>query len=147
MSHSTHDSQSARPIRRAMAAALTVFAVLLCVGCDTARVPTIGTAGSSTPDASLRALTLSAATLTPAFDSAKTSYVAAVAATTATTTVTPAATSSSSTIAVNGAVVASGATSPDIALAVGTTVIIIAVTAEDGVTTRTYTITVTRAST
>jgi large repetitive protein len=124
-----------------------VFAVLLCVGCDTARVPTIGAAGSATPDASLRALTMSAASLSPAFDSAKTSYVAAVTATTATTTVTPAATSSSSTIAVNGTIVASGATSPDIALAVGTTLIIVAVTAEDGVTTRTYTITVTRAST
>jgi hypothetical protein len=147
MSHSTHTSQAARPIRRGMAAALTVFAVLLCVACDTARVPTIGTAGTATPDASLRALTISAGPLTPAFDSAKTSYVVAVATTTATTTVTPAATSSSSTVAVNGTVVATGATSSDIALAVGTTTIFVVVTASDSVTTRTYAITVTRAST
>jgi hypothetical protein len=144
MSEITDTGSTTRARRRAMTTALTLVALL--VACER-HVTGIGTAGSPTPDASLRALTISAGTLTPAFDSAKTSYAVAVTTGTASITVTPTATSSGSTIVVNGAVVASGAASADIPLPVGTTTILVVVTDLDGITARTYTLTVVRAAT
>ncbi|WP_171056436.1 cadherin-like beta sandwich domain-containing protein, partial [Paenibacillus sinopodophylli] len=47
---------------------------------------------------------------------------------------------------VNGIAVASGAASGDISLSVGSNTITTVVTAEDGITTKTYTLTVTRAA-
>jgi len=61
-------------------------------------------------------------------------------------TVTPTAADATASIIVNGTTVASGAASPAIELAVGTNTITTLVKAQDGVTTNTYTLTVTRAS-
>ncbi len=101
-------------------------------------------AGSS--DATLSALTISDGTLTPAFDSSKTAYTASVANSVASVTVTPTANESNATVAVNGSAVDSGTASQAISLTAGqSTDVNVVVTAQDGVTTKTYTIAVTRA--
>ena len=102
-------------------------------------------------DATLTNLTTTApGGFTPAFDAATTSYTAAVPNSTTTTKVTPTLTDAAATIQVrvNGgsyAAVSNGAASGSLALNVGSNPIDVLVTAEDGVTTKTYTITVTRA--
>ena len=95
-------------------------------------------------DANLSALVISLGTLSPAFAAAKTAYTAAVANSVASLAVTPTATDGSATIAVNGSAVTSGSPSEAIALTIGSNIIKVVVTAEDG-TKKTYTITVTRA--
>jgi len=75
-----------------------------------------------------------------------TTYTTSVVNATASVTVTPTAQDASATIKVNGATVTSGTASGAIALAEGAgTTITTVVTAEDGITTRTYAIIVTRA--
>lgn len=61
--------------------------------------------------------------------------------------VTPTSTSSAATVQVNGVAVARGSASGSIALAVGANTVSVVVTAEDGSTTRTYTVVATRAGT
>ena len=100
---------------------------------------------ATSSDATLRGLTLSAGTLTPPFDAATLTYAADVANSVASVTVTPTANHAAATVTVDGAAVTSGQPSGAIALAAGApTAIAVAVTAEDGATTRTYTATVTR---
>ena len=93
-------------------------------------------------DATLSALALSGVDLT--FSTATTTYTASVPATTTQTTVTPTTNHDDATYVVKlGGVVDDDGTIP---LAVGANVISVEVTAEDGVTTQTYTVTVTRAT-
>lgn len=101
--------------------------------------------GAVAADATLSGLTLSAGTLSPAFSAGTTSYAAAVSNSTASVVVRPTATASNSTITVNGAAVASGADSAAINLAVGANTIAVVSTASDGQTSKSYSITVTRA--
>ena len=103
--------------------------------------------GVPSSDATLSALLLSAGALDPAFAPTTTAYTIDVPNVTDSTTVTPTAADAGATIEVNGAAVASGATSGSIALAEGPNLITIEVTAEDGVTDETYTVTVNRAVT
>ena len=95
-------------------------------------------------NANLSSLVLSAGTLSPAFTSATTGYTATVASQTMSVTITPTTAAPSSTITVNGTVVVSGATSGSIALNPGANPITTVVTAQDGITTKTYTVTVFR---
>ncbi len=95
-------------------------------------------------NANLSALNLSVGTLSPTFSSATRSYSATVGFLAATITITPTREASSATITVNGTAVTSGSASGDIALNTGANTITIVVTALDGATTATYTITVTR---
>ena len=95
-------------------------------------------------DATLIGLSISAGTLTPGFSTTTLVYSVAVNNATGSVTVTPSATSATATIRVNSVVTASGSPSAAIALAVGTNVINIVVTAEDGGAATAYTITVTR---
>jgi gliding motility-associated-like protein len=97
-------------------------------------------------DAGLANLTLSAGTLTPAFATGTTSYTASVSNATTSVTVTPVATDTGAGVKVNGTTVASGTASGSISLVVGDNTITAEVTAEDGVTIGTYTLTVNRAS-
>jgi len=84
--------------------------------------------------------------LTPTFSGNTTSYTINASNATASMTLTPVSSDANATIKVNGTAVASGTTTSSIALAEGgQTVITTVVTAQDGVTTKTYTITVTRA--
>ena len=105
-----------------------------------------GTALALSTDANLSALTPSAGTLDPVFDSGTTSYTASVPYATASMTVTPTAADAGATITVNGNPVTSGSPSGAISLSVGANVITTEVTAEDTVTIKTYTLTVTRAA-
>ena len=101
---------------------------------------------SARANADLASLVPSAATLSPAFASGTLSYTASVTNATTTITVMPTVALASATVKVNGTTVASGTASGAIALSVGPNTITTIVTAQDGVTTKTYTITVNRAS-
>jgi hypothetical protein len=96
-------------------------------------------------NADLSNLTISPGTLMPTFDPATLSYTASVPFSTSSITVTPTAADAGATITVNGVPVASGMSSQAIPLVVGNNTITIVVTAQDGVTMKTYTINVTRA--
>lgn len=97
-------------------------------------------------NASLSNLTTTAGSLTPVFDSATLSYSAGtVANAVSSVTVTPTTADTTATIKVNNATVVSGSASPAVSLAVGLNTITTVVTAQDGTTTKTYTIDITRA--
>ena len=91
-------------------------------------------------NAALSGLTLSSGTLTPAFDPATLSYTVNVDNSVSSLSVTPTASDSNAAVSVNG-----GSPANPINLNVGENTITILVTAQDGSTTRTYTIAVTRA--
>jgi len=97
-------------------------------------------------NASLSKLVLSSGPLTPVFATGTTSYTASVANTVTSVTVTPTTSVSTATVTVNGTGVTSGTPSGSLPLAVGANTITTVVTAQNGVTTETYTLTVTRAS-
>ncbi len=126
--------------------AITALGVLSLSACDTSRTARVATGGSLTNDASLRALSISTGTLSPAFTAATISYSTTVANGTTSLTITPSAASNAATVLVNGGTVSAGASSVPIAIGVGTTIINVSVTSEDGTTTRVYTISVTRIS-
>ena len=100
--------------------------------------------------ATLAGLSVTPGTLTPAFASATLSYVVAVPFAAPTVTVTPTASNADASldVQVNGGAwtpVGSGAPSSALALTVGANTVVVRVTAQDGVTVETYTITATRA--
>lgn len=97
-------------------------------------------------NALLSDLTLNSSTLSPAFVSGTTSYTASVGDSMSSITVTPTADDANATITVNGMAVTSGEVSGPISLSVGPNTINVVVTAQDAVTTKTYTVTVNRAS-
>jgi len=101
---------------------------------------------NSSSDAGLSHLTLSAGTLTPVFATGTINYTASVSNATASITVTPTTSNAGATVKVNGTTVASGSASAALPLVVGQNVISTVVTAQDGTTTKTYTVTVTRVS-
>ncbi len=96
-------------------------------------------------NANLLSLELSAGALTPAFDSGTGTYTTYVSNSTANLTLVPTAADATAAVTVNGAPVASGSASPAMPLNTGGNTITIVVTAPDGRTTRTYTLTATRA--
>jgi hypothetical protein len=97
-------------------------------------------------DANLSGLTISSGTLSPSFASATITYTVSLANGITGFTVTPTANESHATITVNGTAIASGVSSSFIPLAAGANTISIVVTAQDGTTVKTYTITATRAT-
>jgi hypothetical protein len=97
-------------------------------------------------DATLSALSLSSGTLLPTFTAATTSYTASVPNGVSSITITPTANATTATITVNGTPVTSGNPSASIPLTEGPNIITTVVTAQDGTTIQTYTITVTRAA-
>jgi len=130
--------------------------ITLAVGPNTITTVVTGADGTTTntytvtvtrisSNANLSNLVLSSGTLSPAFASGTTSYTASV--NTASVTVTPTTSDATATVKINGTTVASGTPSGSIALAIGSNTITTVVTAQDGTTTKTYTITVTRLST
>ena len=116
----------------------------------TTKTYTITVTRAPSSDATLGGFTLSDGTASPAFNATTTSYTASVAYATSSLTVTPTSGDGLSTIQVrvNGgalSTVASGTASGSLALNVGDNPIDVVVTAQDGTTTKTYTVTVTRA--
>ena len=97
-------------------------------------------------DATLSELEISAGTLSPEFASDTEDYTAGVATAVASVTLTPTTGNRDATVTVDGTPVVSGEASAPITLTLGVAkAIAIIVTAEDGTTTKTYTVTVTRA--
>jgi len=94
--------------------------------------------------ATLSGLSLSSGTLSPTFALGTLSYTASVPNATTSITLTATLTDIAATIKVNGATLASGSASGSIALAVGINTIATVVSAQDGTTAKTYTVTVTR---
>ena len=84
-------------------------------------------------------------TLNPTFGPNTTSYTASVANSVSSLTVTPTVDDANATVKVNNVTVVSGTASGSIPLSVGSNTITVSVTAEDGTTVKTYTLTVTRA--
>ena len=101
---------------------------------------------SATPlssNADLRGLALSSGTLDPVFDGSQTSYTASAANSTSSLTVT-ASVYTGAAVKINGADASSGVPSAELPLNVGANTITVEVTAQDGITQKTYTILVTR---
>ena len=128
--------------------AVTVKAAAHGGGADLATGTVAVTATQEATDAALGGLTLSSGTLAPAFAGGATTYTANVAATVNALTVTATASDANASITVNGRAVASGRASHAVALSApgGSTAVAVVVTAEDGTTSRTYTVTVSRAA-
>jgi gliding motility-associated-like protein len=95
-------------------------------------------------DANLSGLSISAGTLTPSFSAGTITYTASVANANSTITVTPTKNNANASIKVNNVTVNSGSASGNISLNVGDNIITTVVTAQDGSTTKTYTLTVNR---
>ncbi len=111
----------------------------------TKRSYTITVERAASDNARLGSLTLSQGALNPAFDPNTRSYTVDVSHETESISVTASTAHDRASMTVNGRTVASG-TSADAALSVGSNEITIVVTAENGVATETYTITVNRAA-
>ena len=92
-------------------------------------------------DATLSALALSQGSLSPSFTSGTLAYTSSVPNSVSSLIVTPTTNDGNATATVNGA----SATTP-VTLAVGSNTVTVQVTAQDGVTTQSYTVTVTRAA-
>jgi LEA14-like dessication related protein len=123
-----------------------VIGVVVTAQDGTPRTYSITVTRNVSSNADLNALTISSGTLAPAFSSATTAYTASVANAASSVTLTPTAANNSSSITINGVASASGATSAALPLAVGANTITVVVTAQDGVTSNTYTVSVTRAA-
>lgn len=95
-------------------------------------------------NANLADLTMASGTLIPEFSADQTSYTADVAYNVKSITVRPTASFKYATVKVNGKAVDSGESSDPVNLAVGSNTITVEVTAENGTTAKTYTITVNR---
>jgi hypothetical protein len=133
-----------RVIHRTFAAAAALALAAASSACE-ARSETV--AGIFRTGATLSDITLSAGTLAPTFSPSITTYSSAVNNLTDQITVTPTAGSANSTITVNNSPVASGTPSQPITLFVGgNNNIDIVVTGADGLSTRTYVITVSRSA-
>lgn len=100
---------------------------------------------SASNDAALTGLSLSSGTLSPAFAADTFSYTVAIANTVTAITVTATAAHVAATIRVNGSTLVSGSLSGSISVPVGVSTIEVVVTAEDGSTTRRYSVLATRA--
>ena len=124
----------------------TITTVVTAADGITTKTYTITINRLSSNNANLSALSLSSGTLSPAFAGGTTSYTASVSNATTSLTVTPTVADSTATVTVNGVAVISGSASGAIALNVGNNTFTALVTAQDGTTTKTYTVTVSRAA-
>ena len=122
----------------------TTYTITVTRAASSGGTGTSGTGSTPSTNALLFNVTLSSATFTPAFAPGTTSYSSTVSNGTRSTTVVPTLVDLTATVRVNGVLVASGAASASIALTVGSNVITLVTTAQDGVTTKTYSFTVTR---
>ena len=121
-----------------------VIRVVVTAQDGTTQTYTVTVTRAASSDAALSGLTLSPGTLSPVFSSGTFAYTASVGNSVSQVTVTPTVNDSNASVTVDGTTVASGS-GHDVSLDVGSNVIRVVVTAQDG-TTQTYTVTVTRAA-
>jgi gliding motility-associated-like protein len=124
----------------------TITAIITAQDGITTKTYTVTVIRAASNNPKLAWIRLSSGLLSPSFAAATTSYTASVSYTTASITVTPTAVYPTTTIKVNGLTVISGTASAAIPLIVGANTITLVGTAQDGVTTKTYTVTITRIS-
>ena len=105
----------------------------------------VSSADAVSTDATLSALSLSGVTLSPGFAADTLTYTASVSNDVTSTKVTATANDDGATVAIVPADADDTADGHQVALAVGDTAVSVTVTAEDGTTTQTYAVTVTRA--
>ncbi|MFX3632376.1 MAG: cadherin-like beta sandwich domain-containing protein [Candidatus Pristimantibacillus sp.] len=132
------------PVPLAVGANTITVAVTAQDGTTTTPYSIVVTRASSSV-ATLVSLTVSTGSLNETFASAATSYTASVANGVAAVSVTPTVSDSAATLTVNGHSSVSGAVYGPIPLSIGANTVTVVVTAQDGVTTKPYTIVVTRA--
>ena len=94
----------------------------------------------SSNNANLTGLVTSVGTFSPTFDAAVLTYSVTVPSGTSSVTISPTVAQANATVKVNGTTVASGTPSAAIAIGSGTTTVNVVVTAQDGVTSKTYTL-------
>jgi len=109
------------------------------------RTYTVNVTRQPLTNASLSNLVLSSGSLNPVFASGTLSYSVSVANAVASLNLTPVVADSSASIKINNVSAASGNAHP-LALSVGSNLVAVVVTAQDGVTSKTYSVTITRAS-
>jgi len=97
-------------------------------------------------NANLAHLIISSGVLTPLFAAGTTNYTASVSNATASIVITPTASDTEAKIKVNGTAVVSGTASAALPLVVGLNTVTTIVTAQDGATTKTYTVVITRSA-
>ncbi|MEY5025929.1 MAG: hypothetical protein RLZZ244_1457, partial [Verrucomicrobiota bacterium] len=111
----------------------------------TVKTYTVGVTRAASSNADLAGLLVSGGTLAPGFASGVTSYAVSVPYATSALSITPVVADATASMKVNGGTVVSGSASAPVALAVGLNPVVVEVTAQDGVTVKTYTVGVTRA--
>jgi gliding motility-associated-like protein len=123
----------------------TITTVVTAAGGTIVKTYTITVTRAPAANANILKIKLGSGTLSPGFVQATISYTASVGNAVSSITVTPTLSDVNATVKVNGTLVSSGTASGAIALNVGSNTITTIATAQDGKTTKTYTITVTRA--
>ncbi|WP_295672182.1 cadherin-like beta sandwich domain-containing protein, partial [uncultured Mucilaginibacter sp.] len=113
-------------------------------GVTTKTYAVVITRAAPSTNAGLSGLAISNGTLTPVFAPGRVAYTATVPYTVGSLTLAPTASDATATITVNGAAVLSGTASSGIGLSVGTNTITTTVMAQDGITTKTYAVVITR---
>ena len=124
----------------------TITTVVTAQDKATTKTYTLTVTRAASSNANLANLKATGCVLSPAFAAATTSYTASVAHSLGSVKVTPIVSNADAAVTVNGATVASGTQSASIPLSVGPNTITTVVTAQDGSTTKTYTLTITRAA-
>ena len=141
----TVDSGNPSEVALAEGATTTITVTLTAEGTSVAKTYRIEVFRAPSANADLADLTISAGRLTPAFTVAVMDYTVAVANSVSSVTVTPSTANVNATVTVNGIGVASGGSSEIAVTGGATATITVVVTPQDGSTTKTYTIDVTRA--
>ena len=124
----------------------TITTVVTAQDNTTTRTYTIIVTRAPSSVATLSSLALSSGTLSPAFAPETIAYTASVPYNVESLTLTPISTATASAVRVNGVLISPGGATAGIPLVVGNNTIIIVATAADNITTRTYTVIVTRAA-
>ncbi len=130
-------------MKRVFSSLFVSVLVLLLIGCSAGET-TSETASERDTSADLSSLDVSSGTLSPAFSSAVTSYTLDVDYSVTSVDITPTALDANATITFIGAIIANGVPKT-IPLSVGTTSVSFALLSADGVTQKTYDISITRA--
>ncbi len=107
---------------------------------------TVAATRAASNNANLSALNVNNAILSPAFDQGTTSYAASVPYATSSVTIAPAAADTNATVSIDGDIITPGSPLTLVPLNVGSNTINVLVTAQDGATTQTYTISITRSA-
>ncbi len=123
-----------------------ISVIVTAAGAATTKTTTISVTRAVSTNADLSALAISSGTLNPAFAPGVTNYSVNVPNNVASTQLTATTADSGASLTINGQATASGTPSAALALNVGTNLVSVVVRAADNVTSKTYTVSITRAA-